>query len=82
MRAATRSHERRPPAYMQVTRSTDGGLHWSRFEPVLIQGYEPAHGDIYFFNVAANPVHRGTWTGIFQLWHAPRASRCALAAAR
>lgn len=54
---------------VQVSSSDDGSETWSPFELVNISGYDFFTGDIYFFAVMANPVHRGSLLAIFPLVH-------------
>jgi len=55
--------------FVQVSSSDDGSETWSPFELVNISGYDFFTGDIYFFAVMANPVHRGSLLAIFPLVH-------------
>ena len=42
--------------FVQHTRSVDGGVSWSQFQPIQLQGYEHMEGDIYFWAAQVNPV--------------------------
>ena len=53
--------------HVQVTSSYDEGKTWSRFRLVRIEGHEPSSSDIYFFNVASNPVHNGSLLAVFPI---------------
>ena len=49
---------------------------WSPFHLLSVEGYAPAHGDIYFFAVQANPVDAESMVAIFPLVHRGRACIC------
>ena len=65
-RANMASHGQR---YVQVTVSDDDGVTWSRFRPIQFDRLDAPEADLYFFNVARNPVHNDTLLAIFPLVH-------------
>ena len=68
-RANLASHGSR---FVQVTRSADL-VEWTPFQPIRVNGYAPTQGDIYFFAVQTNPIHRGSLLALFPLVHRLRA---------
>ena len=65
-RANMASHGQR---FVQVTRSSDGGMSWSAFSPISIEGYDPSEGDVYFWAAQRNPVDNTSLIATFPLVH-------------
>ena len=58
--------------FVQVSSSANGA-EWSPFQLISLNGYQPAHGDIYYFAAQQNPVDAGSMLAVFPLVHRARA---------
>lgn len=58
--------------FVQVSSSANGA-EWSPFQLISLNGYQPAHGDIYYFAAQQNPVDASSMLAVFPLVHRARA---------
>ena len=55
--------------FVQLTRSSDRGRSWSRFNLIKVRGMAPASSELYFFAVQANPVHNSSLLALVPIVH-------------